>query len=372
MSDGSIQAQQEELRHAAHGDCVTVDLLALFTLQGLGLLDVLTSRYKRIFAHISLLHAVVENLRMLRDHPGSGRMGLHKGRFFLEESNADLEREMRNELTAIRDFLKNAPVELVGLRAESLQDERLAQIAEACASPSVLPMLVAKERITTLLSDDFVIRKMAQDTAIGVHGFCSQALLRSARDSGALASDVYQDAVLRLIEWGYVFVGEESGTLERLFRRTSGPPTPLAESVLRRVEDPSVNAITCVRILCEFLAFLWGVGDTNLKRFRDAWASVVWRAVIKAPKAETLDLFVSALAVPFKARPNQFVTAIRTALQQIPELREMRVRVLARALHVCAAFAGDDEGQLTLSEANRREWAEQADALRLLVRINFL
>src|SRR5205807_379165 len=104
MCQGSAETQQAQLEIACKHGHLAVDPLALFTLQGLGYLSLLGNRRRVVFAHISLLDAIVEELRLLRDHPPSGRIGSHQGQLYYTNADPTEQADMVSALAEIRDF----------------------------------------------------------------------------------------------------------------------------------------------------------------------------------------------------------------------------------------------------------------------------
>jgi len=145
MCDGTDDSQIQQHIVAMEGKAIAVDLLSLFTLQGLGMLHLLALTNSVIYAHISLLDSVVEQLIMLRYHSGGGRMGTYEGQLFFTPSDPVEEARKIACLKEIRDFLKTSPVQLVGLKPGAIADERLKHIVPACGRACILPIFVANE-----------------------------------------------------------------------------------------------------------------------------------------------------------------------------------------------------------------------------------
>lgn len=363
-SFGTAEAQRQESEEASKRGPVSVDILALFTLQALNLLPLLERERTPIVAHISLLDTVVEQLRRLRDHPGGGRMGTHKGQFFLSEANPVAEAKTTEFLTAIRDFLKGPSVQLVGLTPATIT-EQMGQLANACGPACILPMLVAKERTISLLSDDAVVRGMAK-IASGVNGFCTQALLRAARNSERLSSDAYQQAVVQLIEWNYHFVWDEAATIIYLYRKSEGAPGPTADLLINRVADPACTQSAALLVLSGALAHIWAVRkpDTTV---RDYWLSAIWSAILRArPDGGLIPQFLHFLAVQFLTRPAQFIGAVVWALKNVAQLKQLRVSIIRGVFEIGAAIASAPEASWPASAA---EWNAQLRALQLRIKL---
>jgi tetratricopeptide (TPR) repeat protein len=256
MCIGTKEEQESQLCATDLCRTMSVDLVALFTLQGLGKLGLLNRLFDKVFIHISILDAVVEELREAVAWPSSGRLGSVNGQMIMFPPQPE-EREMKiRALNEIRDFLKCDQVILSGLRSTSKFANFVPDIVcNSRVEGLMAPALVAHEQKAAFLSDDFIQRVLT--TRLACPSFCTQALLRRALAKAIISLSEYQDAVLMLHSWNYHFVSDNRQTLLRLVERERIPTTALAQKVVANLIRHSIFSDESRRILIDFVLFIW-------------------------------------------------------------------------------------------------------------------
>lgn len=367
MSLGDQIAQDGQVASASKSVSVVVDLPALFTLQGLGLLDVLPKLYPNIYAHVSLLDEIITHRRQLEQHPPSGRFASIKGQLIHTEANPSDISSVVAALGELRDFLKGN-VHLVGLTPSRLVDDRRQVIESACGVATVMPIFVAKERAAALYSDDLVVRGMAEHES-GVNGFCSQAVLRAALARGVITREAYEDAILQLWEWHYGFVSEGVETLVRAYDLAGGCVTPSIERLLRRTEKRECNLDSSTPILAGFLAFVWATRRQGGES-REKWAQIIWETFIRAnPSHDLLRQFLVLAAARLVFLPECFFGAVFYGTR-IPDVIPFARAVAVEALAIGGAFTSVLQPTLIADASARRKWADQRSVFALRFRLD--
>jgi tetratricopeptide (TPR) repeat protein len=303
---GTTEEQKDELAVALAADAVSVDLFALLTLQHLNLLHLLPLLYRRIYAHPSLLDAVVTDIRELQRHPTQGSIAFVAGTLLRRERTLQETEFAQNFLAQIRDFLKSPVVTLIGLLPETLRTGHSESLLKNCGMASIAPLLVAKEQGVACFSDDAVVRAIGRlDDRIP--GFSTQTFIRVAAERGVIKRNEYQDAVLKLIESNYTFISEDAGTLARVYERSGGCLNPLAMSLINRVNSTQYNSKSCLPVLAAFVAHIWMNKAPDGANPREQWVGEVWLAISKANNAKLLALeFVAHMAVTCSMQPAIF------------------------------------------------------------------
>src|SRR6202453_467891 len=321
MCHGSAETQGGQIDLAGCSDAISVDLLTLFTLQELRVLEVLPKMFRNIFAHISLLDAIVAQLHQLRYFPkDGGKVATHKGQLYFTPNDPAQDEQSVIFLTTIRDFLKSRSVQLVGLKPEIIKDKNLAQLPQACGDACILPIFVAYERGAALLSDDLLARVIGE-AGLKVKGFCTQAFLRVARTRNIITNSEYHDNVLKLLEMNYHFVADEVGTLIRLYEKTRSNPSAIAELLIRRAGNPLFDQNTTLVIISSFLDYLWTIPTESLRFCRDPWAKLIWMTLAEADTdGKILDKFLSFLAARLISRPGSFMGILVWAIRNVGTL----------------------------------------------------
>jgi tetratricopeptide (TPR) repeat protein len=280
MCSGTKEEQDSQLCATDVIRTVSVDLVALFTLQGLGQLGLLNRLFDKVFIHISILDAVVQELREAVAWPSSGRLGSVNGQMIMTPPQPEERERKIRALTEIRDFLKGDQIVLSGLRSTTKFANFVPDIVcNSRVQGFMEPALVAHEQKAALLSDDFIQRVLS--SRLTCPTFCTQALLRRALIKRIFSQSEYQDAVLTLHSWNYHFVSDNQGTLLRLVERERVPTSALAQKVLINLIRHSISSGESRRILLGFVLCLWakrGQGDFAAR----PWIAAVWDLIEQA------------------------------------------------------------------------------------------
>jgi len=221
-------------------------------------------------------------------------------------------------LTAIRNFLKSKPVELVGVLPETMNAGRSKELVDVCGMASFAPLLVAREKSVAIFSDDGYIKAIGE---LDGHtpGFCSQALLRVAVQKNLISATEYQDAVIKLLKSNYAFISEDASILKRCYQLEMGRITPFTLSLLNRVNDRQYDTRSCLPLVGEFAVYLWRNQGPIGANTREEWLREMWLSFLKSKDADAIILeFVAYLAVACPAHPAVFFGIINHALFQVP------------------------------------------------------
>lgn len=369
---GNTEEQESEVLAAQTTENISIDLFALFTLRHLKVLDLAPKIFRRIYAHSSLLDAVVEDIRDIQRHPEQGTIAYVDGKFVREQNTVEHSRQVAVFLGDIRDFLKSQSVTLTGLLPDALKNDQRQTLAEKCGISSIAPILVAKENATACYSDDAVVRAIARLDS-RTPSFCTQAFLRAARGRGMLSPTEYQDAVIRLIESNYVFISEDAGVLHRAYERASGRFSPLATTIIHRVHDPQYNAQSCLPLLAEFSAHAWLNKSPDGAESREDWIAEVWRAISKARNAEALLYeFIGKLAVVCSAQPGGFAGIVNFGIVHVTELKRYREGLFAIMQEAIQTMARLASGGLPPWASPSPDWRRHGRVNLILKRQGFL
>ncbi len=243
MAYGTTEEQVRETQSALSARAVCVDAFALFSLRLLNHLDLLPKLYPKIYVHTAIFEAVVANIREMETGGTGMTISYREGSLVRTEVSPEQIEKQLSSLRDIRDFLKSPAVELVGLDAGFASSEDVKKAREILGVIYYEPLLVSKSRDAVYYSDDAPMRSLAANSH-GVASFCTQAMLRAAKEKKLLMDSRYEDAVITLLRHNYHFVSESVETLARLAGSESFQPSELAMTMLGRVTDPKVDQST--------------------------------------------------------------------------------------------------------------------------------
>ena len=363
MCSGTKEEQEAQLRAVGLCTAVSVDLIALFTLHGLGQIGLLKSIFQKIFVHISVLDAVVEELREALAWPSSSKLGSVNGQMVMYPPQPE-ERECKiRALSEIRDFLKSHKVILSGLRSTSKFASFVPDIeCNSSIEEFMEPALVAHEQNAALLTDDFVQRVLS--TRLKCPAFCTQALLRYALAKKAISQTEYQDSVLQMHSWNYHFVSDNQGTLLRLVEREKTPSSPLARTVVTKLASNAISSEECRCILTDFALYIWAQGEQKAIS-ASPWMVLVWGAIEQAdPSMELARRLIADLPGRSLMEPRMFSSFLSFICESM-KLTRSKARKL---LNYGESVANRASSALELAEHRRikRAWQIEAKTLEIL------
>jgi hypothetical protein len=190
-------------------------------------------------------------------------------------------------LRDIRDFLKNGIVRLVGLGAGLASKADTKTVHEFLGALYYEPILVSKSREAFYYADDAPLRSLATNSH-GLPGFCTQALLRAAKNQKLLTDDEYENDIITLLRHNYHFVSESHETIVRLTTLEKFLPSELSKMLLARVADPKVDQGSAVRILGDFCCFIWRADLSGAQACRETWLELCLNPMLRVRQPERL------------------------------------------------------------------------------------
>jgi hypothetical protein len=306
MAYGTTGEQVKDAETALGAKVVCVDVFALFTLRLLKHLDLLPKLYQRIFVHTAIFEAVVENIREMETRKTGLTISYHEGKLVRSEIGPEQTKEQISFLKDIRDFLKSPAVELVGLDAGHVSTGDMKMARDLLGIIYYEPIVVSRSRAVAYYADDAPMRSLASNSH-GVDSFCTQALLRAAKEKKIITDLQYEDAVITLLRHNYYFVSESFETLGRLAESEGFEPSELAKTLLSRVADSKVDQNTAIRIVSDFCFFIWRADLSKAKANREVWLEVCLDSLLQVKQPEKLFAqFLANLGVRALTQPSVF------------------------------------------------------------------
>jgi tetratricopeptide (TPR) repeat protein len=306
MAYGTTEEQVKEAETALAAKAICVDVFALFTLRLLNHLNLLPKLFPKILVHTTIFEAIVENIREMEVRKTGMTISYHEGKLIRSEIGPEQIKEQLSFLIDIRDFLKSSAVELVGLDVGLVSTKDMKMARELLGVIYYEPIVVSQSRDLAYYADDAPMRSLAS-TSHGVASFCTQALLRAAKEKKVLTDLQYEDAIITLPRHNYYFVSESVETVGRLAESEGFQPSELAKAIVRRVADPKVDQGSAIRILSDFCFFIWRADLSKAKVGREVWLELCLDSMLQVKQPETLFAqFLANLGVRALTQPAVF------------------------------------------------------------------
>ncbi len=253
---GSDQETDQAVTLLRETDSIVLDTVALFTVQELGIIDLLRDR----FGEVSLpqlvfddLQSMAFNLEMMGQAPGFiGKT--ENGRYAISDIPKDTQQRWQEEVEAIRDFASS--LELVpsyGLLDTPDVEQLLSTLTPAGAG-TVWVGVADPVRHPLLVSDDLALSKVAN--AFGTNTVNTQALLLELHQSGILSNADYSRLVERLTVLNYWFVRVRAEDIISSFEAHGYLTTDGTRAMIRTLEGPDCLEDSAVSVAADLVVGL--------------------------------------------------------------------------------------------------------------------
>ena len=267
---GTAPSVATALQVASSARTVVLSKTAWFTLQSLGLLELLPKVYEQTCVPPSLLDSLrkartriaIEVERGEAYRLAAGPRGVH-----LEEIPISI---IESEMKAIDDLVSfiNAHSTPIQRRHEALRDEY--ERLRAALGDAEMDVLFAATTTRPLFADDQGLRALATDER-DVPSFSTASFLQVAEERGACTTQARLEATVGLIGAGHTFVPISAELLMAALRLDGMAIGPRSTSVLDRLTKHTSPE----RSVTVAAAFLRAVFNTPLAR--PAFDGIVWR-----------------------------------------------------------------------------------------------
>jgi hypothetical protein len=222
----------------------------LFTLQSLGLLSVVASKY-RLLAPRSLREVLREELSEAEERVkeglsvmGAGGTGLSFQSVPAGDPGLIAERDARRELLTWADAnitFQPRPMEAFGATNTLGTDEQRAQLGESSSDTLEL----ARHGQATIYADDLGLRRLSD--AFGVSSFSTLPLLESLAETGALPPGQRDKLLVDLAEMNFTVLSVSPELLLEAAKPTRPPRA--RQLVFGLLAAPSMSAVTAAQLL---------------------------------------------------------------------------------------------------------------------------
>jgi tetratricopeptide (TPR) repeat protein len=300
----AVHAQQ--LLTSASG--LTLDLIGLFTLAHLNLLDKLADIGDVYVAQHALdyLHYMQSARNIGRER---GTMGMVRGQFFMTEIAEEEVEKINAGLDRLTEWVERSS-KIKGF-VEPLTKDELRWI-KPLGDATLATLTIAKQRSALLITDDKVLADLARQTH-GISSVNTQSILVYLLNKGSLSPTQYNEAILKISEWGYDFVRVSEDQFFFLLDREDFQLTPAVISLFRVFEPATADIKSACSVAAGLIRCLFtevipaDVRDPITLHILNALARNHPKDQIKELVVEFLRMHVSSLSRPQINRLNAFL-----------------------------------------------------------------
>lgn len=265
-----------------NADAITLDMVALFTVHELNVIDVLRKRFDRVavprLVLDSLSHLSFNTKAMGQTHGFIGKT--EDGYYTMSEITEDERNRWKATVESVLAFAGSLEtIPSYGLFDAPRDDQELFATLTTAGAGSIW---AGEENFfgrELLISDDLGLSKIAN--AFGIHTANTQALILECWRSGALNGDDYSRIVERLAEMNYWFVQVRAEDIISSFVKSGYVTTNGTRAMLRTLQGPDCSEdsaiIVAVNVVVELasrtvpgqLDLIMGLMLSTLQRGRE-------------------------------------------------------------------------------------------------------
>jgi tetratricopeptide (TPR) repeat protein len=253
---GSEEEQAQYKRLVSSATEITVELTALLTLGYLECLEVLPTRFERVFVAQALLDELTEDIHQEQLFGrGYGFLGRKGAQYIVEDVPPKVVERRIGFLDKIRSFVQDhciiVPVDL----ALDLGQAKFENLESLLGQEQAASILVAKQMGTVLYSDDIMLRVLASN-GFSVNGVWTQSVLQDSCDRGLLKADKYYDAITGLVGANYYYVSLNAATLIYTLQKQQWQVSKVAK-VFERLAGPDTSEVSAIKVLADCVREVW-------------------------------------------------------------------------------------------------------------------
>jgi tetratricopeptide (TPR) repeat protein len=256
-SAGDQQGRHNAVDLLASGRPLVADITSLLTMYDLDIHEGILAEFGGLGVVQGTLELIDDLLRqdswLTGDHWTLARVGdRHVSTLVTEE-------QIQRNQHALQDLLvwARAVCDILPCRAAlSIRREERLSLGEVLGETFVDTVLVAMDEDRIMYSDDRMLRELAA-SEYGIAGVWTQALLIALHDRGAVDSDTYNSAVVRLACLGYHHTSINAAVLLRATKMASWHLVYPLPQVLRMLGGKWSDPESAVRVAVEYVYALW-------------------------------------------------------------------------------------------------------------------
>ena len=313
---GNEEEKQGEYELALSSDEIVIDLIAMFTLKLLDILDVFPQIFGTIYVHqhsLDELNQIIETNTPV----GEGRnrtIGRDGDQYVAQDETEEFTQNKLHFLNDIRDFILTHATPC-GLSTEQhvFPDE----LTDFMGYSSVNSIALAREKNVPLYSDDRVFRRLAKEYE--VVGFWTQNMLRAAVEKGIVEKDRYRELIQILLENNYDFIAINNSDIVYALKASNFDVSHRRfTKVLAALKPASVIGVQAIAICSDVAKEIW-FEPIPLSTKRDVLFSMLETLTAERDRVQVGQTFIQAVNIKFRLiqyQRDEVVRLVQAWLQE--------------------------------------------------------
>lgn len=311
-SPGTIEVREQESEVLTSATVIVLELTSILAFAQLGLLERLPKRFNSLLTTQAVLDEVNEALvKNASSKPGELTIGKVGNQYVRDEITADRLEKNRQFLEGIQKFIISS-VSIEAINSDQEGDaSRWAELKDLIGPVSTSCILVAHQKNAILLSDDEMLRALAQNDW-KLRGVWTQSVLHELRRREILTAEEYAGAAAKLVLFNYKFVSLSHDSILWILHKTDFQLKATVKMVLDVFRGPECSLESAVGVLSDVVKSVWLETKPHELKI-DVLDYVLEVIVAGRPQNAALEMFSLLIKVKFALWP----TAEKAILRRI-------------------------------------------------------
>ena len=253
FGEGSDQEANEGAELLRNASAITLDAIALLTVNRLQLSDLLKTRFSSVSIPQFVFDEIQEEVSQMRvGNAPSGYIGKNQeGRYTLTEISEDDWESWNEYMTSVLDLAETLE-RIPSYPILSIDEpQETVEVFKPSGMGTIYLGDEEFETVSVLISDDLALSKMAQSRDTSVAN--SQALLVELLRSVTITEETYSSKIEELALMNYWFVRVRSSDILRSLELSSYQTTPGMQAMLKTLRGPDSSENTVAIVATEII-----------------------------------------------------------------------------------------------------------------------
>lgn len=255
---GHLQEQRKQAELLSSANEIVLELTALLTLWRLDLVSIIGQRYEHWYIARSLLDELSKLIDKLKRFGSGGAqyMGVHEGMLRLTEVSPEVLQAEIAALAKLRLEVEAKGTTVPISSALAIGRAKYEQLESTIGRQQLDSMLIAKEVVAPLYSDDLWLRVLARD-AFAVEGAWSQALLDELVKRELLSVEDYFSSLRVLISSNYYYISVNVDFFLHTLNENGWSVTSEVQEAFLVLGGPDTTPQSAVGIVVKLIKETW-------------------------------------------------------------------------------------------------------------------
>ncbi len=233
---------------------LAIDILSLMTIQGLSVADSIVTNFGKLLisqSTIDVLTDLITNRKGLYSK-GFFTVGKQGKNYVKEEISAEQLKKNTEYLKGILKWVEKNCLIIPCREALTLDPNYREKLYKLFGHSFIDSILIAKQENALFYSDDERLRSFANGT-YNLKGVWTQAVIENLLNQRIIVNNIYQDAVIKLVNSNYIFTSINADTLIEITKKSKWKPDRNFIKVVKLLNGKNCDIIPAVNVVSEYI-----------------------------------------------------------------------------------------------------------------------